>query len=429
MDIRLRSKAKMSYKPNPIKQLFHNTRRFLAMSWLAYMPVFQIAITGSQGKTNTTSTLFYILSALAPTVRTDIDLDTIYNVPITALKINPQTKYAIFELGVDHVNEMNKHLEIVTPKMVIVTGVSPVHADAEHLGSFQNVIHEKQKLVESLDSTGVAILNGDDENARGMASHTKAKVIYFGKNENNDIRATEIYLSTSGTQFFISYKKAEGESLSFMVELPLIGLHHVYNVTASFAIYLSLGFTDINRFKSILKNMMPLTGRMSMEKGPLDTLLLDDSLRANPASTVSGLQTLSEIDYKEGRKIAILAEMGELEHPEEEHKKIGELLNKLKVDFVILIGPLHKNTFQAAISGGFSQGNIFLSKNVIDAAEILKTYVKKNDLIYLKGSLLRKIRRIIMILEGVKVGCDIVVCPFYHLCPGRKFLETGYKPA
>lgn len=417
----------MSYKPNPIKQLFHNTRRFLAMAWLAYMPVFQIAITGSQGKTNTSSTLFHILSSFAPTVRTDIDLDTIYNVPITALKINPQTKYAIFELGIDHVNEMDEHLEIVTPKMVIITGVSPVHADAEHLGSFQNVIREKQKLVESLDDTGVAILNGDDEQVRAMATHTKAKVIYFGKNENNDIRATEMYLSTTGTQFFISYKRTGGEPLSFMVELPLIGLHHVYNVMASFAAYISLGFTDIGQFRTILKSLHPLPGRMSLEKGPFETLLLDDSLRANPASTVSGLQTLSKIDYKDGRKIAILAEMGELEHPEDEHKKIGELLNNLKIDFVILIGPLHENAFQAAITGGFPKGNIFLSKTVIDAAEILKTYVKKNDLIYLKGSLLRKIRRIIMILEGVKVGCDIVVCPFYHLCPGCKFLESGYK--
>lgn len=215
--------------------------------------------------------------------------------------------------------------------------------------------------------------------------------------------------------------------MSFMVELPLIGLHHVYNVAASFAAYLTLGFTDINQFKTILKSMKPLAGRMSMEKGPLDTLLLDDSLRANPASTVSGLLTLSEIDYKEGKKIAILAEMGELEHPGQEHKKIGEFLTKLKIDFVILIGPLHTNTFQAAVAGGFPKGNIFPAKTVIDAAEILKTYIQKNDLIYLKGSLLRKIRRIIMMLEGVKVGCNIVVCPFYHPCQKCKYLEHGYK--
>ncbi len=95
------------------------------------------------------------------------------------------------------------------------------------------------------------------------------------------------------------------------------------------------------QFINALSRIKPLPGRMSIEKGPLETLLLNDSLRANPASTKSGLETLSKITYTKGRKISVLAEMGELEQPEEEHAKKITLLKNLNIDFAITIGNLY----------------------------------------------------------------------------------------
>ena len=113
------------------------------------MPAIQIAVTGSQGKTNTARMIGETLKTIGKTVVTDIDLDTVYNVPITALKIAPWTDFAVFELGIDHQKEMNLHLQIVKPKIAIVTGISSVHTDKEHLGSLENLIFEKRKLLEA----------------------------------------------------------------------------------------------------------------------------------------------------------------------------------------------------------------------------------------------------------------------------------------
>lgn len=178
----------MSYQPKGLKKLYHQTRRLLAKNWLQFCHPTQIAITGSQGKTNTSQTLAKILSQIDKTVVTDINLDTNFNVPITALKVTPWTKYVIFELGVDHIGEMEKHLEIVKPKIGVITGISPVHTDREHFGSLENLIKEKRKLIENLPDEkegGVAILNYDDENVRRMASFTKAKVIFYGSDKKN----------------------------------------------------------------------------------------------------------------------------------------------------------------------------------------------------------------------------------------------------
>jgi len=84
-----------------IKKTFHLVRRFLARHWLNSCSATQITITGSQGKTSTTQLIYKVLSSKYPTTVTDINLDTIYNVPITALKVGLWTKYVVFELGID----------------------------------------------------------------------------------------------------------------------------------------------------------------------------------------------------------------------------------------------------------------------------------------------------------------------------------------
>jgi UDP-N-acetylmuramyl pentapeptide synthase len=165
---------------------------------------------------------------------------------------------------------------------------------------------------------------------------------------------------------------------------------------------------------------------MSLGNGPLGSKILNDSLRASPASTASGLQTLSEIKYTQGRKIAVLAEMGELENPKEEHQRIGRLVAGLKINYLVAIGPMQKNVVIEAIKNGFTKENIFSVNNVNEAANVLKKIIKKDDLIYLKGSLMRHVERVLLILEGKEVGCQTIVCPFYHHCLECQFLKKGF---
>lgn len=180
----------MSYNPPFYKRFFHSTRRIAAAVWLNMMPALQIGITGSQGKTNTTQVLYSLLSSISPTVVTDIDLDSTYNIPITSLKVMPWTRYAIFEMGIDHPGEMDGHLKIIRPKIAIITGISPVHTDLAHLGSLQNLINEKSKLIGILPKNGFAILNYDDENVRKMAALTRAKILWYG----SDPRVCDIWV-------------------------------------------------------------------------------------------------------------------------------------------------------------------------------------------------------------------------------------------
>jgi UDP-N-acetylmuramoyl-tripeptide--D-alanyl-D-alanine ligase len=74
----------------PWKQPFHQARRILAKLWLKFHPqITIIGITGSFGKTNTTRAITSVLSEKFKTLQTDLNLDTVYNLPITLLKLRP----------------------------------------------------------------------------------------------------------------------------------------------------------------------------------------------------------------------------------------------------------------------------------------------------------------------------------------------------
>lgn len=410
----------MSYHPSLLKKAFHYLRRQIAKNWLKLYHPLQIGITGSQGKTTTAQILAEALKKIGNTVVTDVNLDTNFNVPITALKVTPWTKFVVFELGIDHIGEMDKHLEVVKPTIGIITGISPVHTDKEHLGSIENLIKEKRKLIEKLpskDSGGIAFLNFDDDRVRMMAPSTLAKVFFYGKKEKHchffyDEKSVKI--SFEGTVFSV---KAKNENKTFIVKTKLLGSHFASNLTAVFGVLSAILKESTKAYKILdetLKNLKPLKGRMSLEKGPLKTFLLNDSLRANPKSTSEGLKTFYEINYKKGRKIAVLGVMGELYDPITEHKKTADVLIKYQPDIILGVGDYRKYTIDEVIKKGFPKKRCFFAKDVFEAAEILKKIIKPDDFIYLKGSLLRNLWRIIKILNGEPVCCKQEICPYSH---------------
>jgi len=67
--------------------------------------------------------------------------------------------------------------------------------------------------------------------------------------------------------------------------------------------------------------------------------------------------------------------------------------------------------------------SVFYAKDVVQAANILKKILKKDDLFYLKGSLLKHLERIVLLLKNEKVDCKIPSCRFYHRCRDCLYLH------
>ena len=398
-----------------LKKIFHSSQRRLACLWLKCFPkLIIIGVTGSYGKTNTVRAIEAVLKTKFQTLSTDINLDTIYNLPITLLKIRPKTQVLILEYGVDHKGEMDKHLSLVKPQIGVITGITPVHSDKNLLGSLEGIIKEKSKLIEVLTQKGRAILNFDNQYVKKMAQKTAAPVISYGNKPQFDYWVSNIKVNLKGTSCLLHYNEADQKQAA-TVKTKLIGQHFVHEIMIGLAVGKILGISIKQGIKNIAR-LNSLPGRMSIEKGPLKTILLNDSLRANPESTIAGLETLAAIKHP-SKKVAVLGEMGELgKYRNKEHYRVGTVLAKLNIDFLITIGPATKLIIKGAKDRGFPKKKIFYAENVREAALFLKETLKPNNLWYLKGSRLKHLERILLILEGKRVDCQLTSCHNYYNC-------------
>lgn len=391
-----------------LKKPYHVSRRILAKLWLlAHPKVTVIGVTGSYGKTNTTVAITNILGSKFKTLQTDLNLDTLYNIPITIIHLGDEGKL-VLEYGVDHPGEMNTHLFTAKPKVTVVTGISPVHADREHFGSLEKIITEKTKLVAALPKKGFAILNWNDPNVRRMSQVTHAHVIFYGTDPKNcNVWADKIKVDFNGTEFDLH---VNGQEVN--MKTKLLGAHHVHNLTAAAAVGLTQNMT-LKEIAQAATYLRPLDGRLNVEPGPKNTVILNDSRRANPSSTIAGLETLNQLSAK--RKIAVIGEMGELgKYNEEGHREVGKFIKNVKLDYLIGVGDSTKFIVKEA-KKNMKKDRVIWTKDVFEAAGVLGTILKKGDLWYLKGSLLKHIERIIPLLEGKDVDPDEIAFKRYEV--------------
>ncbi|OGY26877.1 MAG: hypothetical protein A2Z11_01750 [Candidatus Woykebacteria bacterium RBG_16_43_9] len=393
---------------NIFKSLFHNLRRVVARGWLLFhRNVEIIGITGSYGKTNTTNAISTVLAEKFKVLQTDTNLDTRFNIPITVLKLGEHQKL-ILEYGVDKPGEMDYHLFVTKPKIAVITGITPVHADRSHFGSLENIVKEKSKLAASVPENGWVIINWDDQLSRQIGEVVRGKTIFFGRNRYHcQFWASHIKTNFNGTTFKFHLRNS-----SHIVRIPLIGRHHVNTAMAAAVVGILSGM-KWREIKSGLSKLAPLEGRGNIEPGPKDSVILNDSRRSNPASAVAGIQTLADLHAK--RKIAVIGEMGELgKYEEEGHRAVGHKAALSKPDYLICVGPATKYTAEEARKG-MRKSQVIWVRDVFEAAGILSGILRKGDLWYLKGSLLKHLERIPLIIEGKDVDPDEIASSRYEI--------------
>ncbi|MCA9799949.1 MAG: UDP-N-acetylmuramoyl-tripeptide--D-alanyl-D-alanine ligase [Cyanobacteria bacterium HKST-UBA04] len=120
-----------------------------------------IAITGSSGKTTTKEMLFHYLSAMGRTQCTEKNYNNEVGVPHTLLQIKADTQYAVVEMGMRGLGQIEELAVCAEPDVALITNVGPAHIGL--LGSLQAIAQAKCEVFSGLDpETGVGVINGDD---------------------------------------------------------------------------------------------------------------------------------------------------------------------------------------------------------------------------------------------------------------------------
>ncbi len=351
-----------------------------------------IGITGSNGKTSTKEAVATLLERKVPTLKTFASYNNEIGYPLTLLRLEPQHRYAVLEMGAQWVGELTWLSEtIASPDWSLITNVGAAHL--EYFGSQEQVVIAKSELVQVLTPQGIAILNYDDANVRDMSRKTEAQVLYFGIGEGADVRGSDIEGDTLlGRRFILHY---QGQQTPVQLHIP--GEHGVTVALAAAAVGCAAGIS-LDEICYALETFSPAKGRGEIKKGPNSSILIDDTYNANRQSIGAIVQAMKNAHLAaHAKRWVVLGDIFELGiYARSEHRIAGEALYG-SIDFLVAIGDEARFYVEGAIRAGMPAEHIYHFHADVDngpeleaakqaAADLLKQEVHKDDLLLIKGS-------------------------------------------
>ena len=218
-----------------------------------------LVVTGTHGKTTTTSLLSWVLESAQRKPGFMVggwlkNFDTNHQVPVGDYFVTEGDEYdsAFFDKGPKFLH--------YRPDASILTGIEFDHADIfSDLDQIKQVFRDYVKLIK-----GIILVKSDDENIRNVLPSASCKVETYGFDEKADWRIEDYRFEKGCGNFSLSFKKKKQADF----QLAMIGRHNVENAAAVAALCLNLGLTadEINvgfqTFKGI-KRRQEIVGEKS----------------------------------------------------------------------------------------------------------------------------------------------------------------------
>lgn len=349
-----------------------------------------VALTGSSGKTSVKEMTAAILSQCGQTCYTQGNFNNDIGVPLTLLRLTPADKFAVIELGANHIGEIAYTAQLVEPEAALINNIAAAHLQG--FGSIEGVAKAKSEIFTGLHSpTQPAIINLDSC-ARNWFDELKGQNLktFSLLSSQADYYASDI--KTKACTHFTLHTPAG----TLEVELPLIGLHNVSNAIAASALALSVG-ADFRAIQHGLLHVKPVKGRLYPIKLNDNQLLWDDSYNANVISMQAAIAVLAR---QPGYRVLVVGDMGELgKDSVKYHEQVGETAKKAGLDCVLSVGSLSQN-----ISCCSGVGHHFDEKTQV--VDYLKTLLQTYPIltILVKGSRSARMEQIIEQLTGVNAS-------------------------
>ena len=202
----------------------------VASGWRARFDPLVVGVTGSIAKTSTKEAVATVLATNGPTLKTEGNQNNEIGLPLTVLRLAPEHRAAVLEMGMYVGGEIADLAAIGRPSIGIVTAVQPVHLS--RIGSLAAVERAKGELLEALPPDGRAILNADDPIVTRMDQRTVARTMRYGFDETADVRAEVVEtLGFEGMRFRLVTPVGVRE-----VTIPVPGRLSVHNALAAAAV-------------------------------------------------------------------------------------------------------------------------------------------------------------------------------------------------
>jgi len=354
----------------------------------------RIAITGSSGKTTAKAFLTQLLADQGATHAALGSLNNHWGVPLSVARMPIETRFGIFEIGMNHSGEIAPLAELVQPEIALVLNVYPVHIGA--FDDLESIRREKLSITQGLSPGGVLILP-DELSAQG----TDVPVLTFGKSDSASLRLLSMEPRADGKAGLLVQFEIDGQQWTF--NTIFAGEHRVMTCLAVLAAIHALD-ADMNVACRGLENVQPPQGRGNQQLVS-GIHIIDDSYNANPASVhyaltnmLKGRQSRAQ---SSGRKIAILGDI--LELGDQSQTLHAALLDSCSgIDKVIAVGPAMLQMYEL-----LPEAKRWFAVDNADDIDIqqLAASLREGDEVLIKGSnkvfwLRNFVQRLMLALQG-----------------------------
>ena len=366
-----------------------DSRRALGAMARAYRASFSIpvvAVTGSSGKTTVKELIAAILNVSRSVCVTQGNLNNDIGVPLTLMRLTAEHDAAVFELGANHIGEIDYLAGLAQPTVGVITNAAAAHL--EGFGSLRGVCIGKGELLDHLPRAGTAVLNADDQFRADWVARSRCEfTVTFGYAASADCRVLgEPDFRAAGSEFRM--RLPDGEEAD--VWLPLLGRQNVANALAAAAAAQAVG-ASTEDIVAGLARATPVRGRLRAVAGRNGATIIDDSYNANPGSVRAALDHLAALT---GKRVLVLGNMAELGPTAPVlHREIGDYARG-RCDTLFAIGDLASEAAAAFGAAGKPVADL-------DAARAaLEPLLAPGVTVLVKGSRIMGLDRLVKTLEA-----------------------------
>lgn len=256
-----------------------------------YLKGRMIAITGSNGKTTTTSLVGELLKDAGLKVQVG---GNIGKPLISMVESSHEDGWTVAELS----SFQLETIKTFHPSIAVVLNVTPNHMDRYE--TFNDYAAAKHRIFTNQTAADVAVLNEDDPTVSSWASGLRANVIRFSVRKELD---RGVFLR--GRELF--FRGDDGEQKLLNVdEMKLRGLHNVENTAAAFAAGLAAG-ASIDSMSSTAKRFDPVEHRLEFVAEVKGVKFYNDSKATSVDATLKALEAFAQ---EPGKVVLILGGRG-----------------------------------------------------------------------------------------------------------------------
>ena len=313
-----------------------------------------LAVTGTNGKTTTTSLLGEIMKSSF----SDVKVVGNIGIPYTSVALDTrEDTVTVAEIS----SFQLETIENFAPKVTAILNITPDHLNRHH--TMENYTAVKESITKNQGRDGICVLNYEDEVLRKFGESLPLKVIYFSSRRELEeglfYKDDCIYLAQEGKVTKILPVK----------ELNLLGRHNYENVMAAAAMALGFG-VDLEKIRKVLCNFQAVEHRIEYVTEKRGVKFYNDSKGTNPDAAIQGIRAMVRPTFLIGGGY-------------DKQSAYGEWIDAFegKVKELVLIGQTREAIAETARKHGFT--NIILKDTLEEAVKLCYEHAKSGDAVLL----------------------------------------------